>query len=227
MRDRSLIKLANDLKEKCINYALHAGFTNNLYFSSYPRRKIVLRNLSHVCEGALYVKSRERVLDFGTGAGILLPALSSVYKSVIAVDIDREQLSAARKLCASNNITNVDFQLKSTENELGDFDEGMFDCIVADNVLEHILNATDFPNEFFRILKNKGLAVISLPTENFIYRFFKSKDSGHVLDQEQIINLIELFRQKFQGMEILDVGPFFITRVFSKYSLLRGEYENK
>lgn len=81
---------------------------------------------------------RNTCLDFGSGFGFLLPALSKLFKSVVGLDVDEGQINSSKTLVKKAALPNVSLILKNLENEFDDFQGSSFDCIVADNVLGHI-----------------------------------------------------------------------------------------
>ena len=113
--------------------------------------------------------------------GIMLPALAREFKHVVAIDIDENQLNSANTLVSKCEIDNVEFILGKEENELAIFGDSEFDCIIADNVLEHIESTELIIHKFYRILSDNGVLIVSLPSQNVIYRMLESKNDGHVL----------------------------------------------
>ena len=164
-----------------------------------------------------YVARRGKCLDFGPGMGIMLPALAKEFKHVVAIDIDENQLNSANTLVSRCEIDNVEFILGKEENELGIFEDSAFDCIIADNVLEHIESTELIISEFYRILSDSGVLIVSVPSQNAIYRMFENKDDGHVLrTYSQIIEFIGKFRSQYSRFNEFDVFPFFKTFALTK-----------
>lgn len=171
----------------------------------------------NVLKAVLLSKNRDTAMDFGPGFGILLPPLSEVFEKTVALEIDDLELSYCRHILNANAIFNVQLILKSEENEFDDFKGEYFDCIVADNVLEHNLHAKEIIGHLFDILKKGGVLVISLPTENLIYRLFESKKDGHVFRSNREINdLIAYARSMLSEIATFDVLPFWYTRAYLK-----------
>ena len=208
----------SDLAQICFDCAVRSGRVNNIYFAGNPvKRFFIRRNFNHVLSGLGYVARRGKCLDFGPGMGIMLPALAKEFKHVVAIDIDENQLNSANTLVSRCEIDNVEFILGKEENELGIFEDSAFDCIIADNVLEHIESTELIISEFYRILSDSGVLIVSLPSQNVIYRMFESKDDGHVLrTYRQIINLIGKFRSQYSRFNEFDVFPFFKTFALTK-----------
>lgn len=216
----SIFPPTRDLTMQCFKCSKVAGSTHNLYFSkNMVKRYYVRRNFSNILECLGRASNFKRCLDFGFGMGIMLPGLSSVFEGVIDIDIDIKQLEAAEKVRNACNLKNVQLIVRSEENELTDFDNGSFDCIIADNVLEHITDPAPIVLEFYRILAEGGVLIVPLPSQNAIYRLFENKNDGHVLrTSKQILGLINEIESIFIPISRSDIFPFFITRIFRKSS---------
>ena len=208
----------DSLAQLCFECARRSGRVNNLYFSkNFLKRFFIRRNFNNIITGSANASRKEKVLDFGPGMGIMLPALAKEFKRVVAIDIDEKQLNSAKILVSECKIENIDFILGKEENELAIFDDGAFDCIIADNVLEHIVETGPIISEFYRILSDKGMLIISLPSENFIYRMFESKNDGHVLKTySQIVDFIEAIKVRYSRFDEFDCFPFFKTFALTK-----------
>lgn len=208
----------DDLARQCFECARQSGRVNNLYFARNPvKRFFVRRNFMNILSGLVYATIRENCLDFGPGMGIMLPALAMEFKHVSAIDIDEKQLNSAKTIISKCEIGNVELVLGKEENELGMFEDSVFDCIIADNVLEHIENTEGIISEFYRILSENGALIISLPSQNSIYRMFESENDGHVLrTHSQIMDLINKLRSQYSRFYEFDVFPFFKTFALTK-----------
>lgn len=208
-----------DLMKYTLRSAMESGFTNNLYFSpNILKRHFVRSNFQKVISATVrYSTNKETCLDFGPGFGILLPALSKIFDRTVGLDIDKNQLIPAAKIMKDHSISNVDLVCRPPEIEFDDFISESFDCIVADNVLEHISDHYQIIRNFYRILKMGGILIISLPTENIIYRLFESEGDGHVLQtKKQINSLLEKIGSSFTEIGRLNTPPFFLLRIFQK-----------
>lgn len=120
--------------------------------------------LRHVVELAA-LRPGGRVLDFGCGSGILLPALCGEGRRVEATDLE---LGPARQVAAALGLEGVRF------HEAGAWEEavpdGSLDAVVAANVLEHVEARPRLLATFARKLAPGGRLVVSGPTENALYR---------------------------------------------------------
>ncbi len=102
------------------------------------------------------------VLDFGCGAGYWCDRISKLYPwmAVTGIDAGAEFISKARRLYESERI----------KFEIGDFAslayaDGSFDCVYADNTLEHGFDLDAALNEIYRVLREGGALVAALPLD--------------------------------------------------------------
>ncbi len=117
-----------------------------------------------------------RVLDFGCGTGVLFESSLKRATSVVGVDL---VLGAAELWKAKKQLGQV--TLLSPEAAFADVEPGSVDVVVAAEVLEHIDEPTKELAFFKRVLRPGGTLLVSLPTENALYRFGRKLAgfSGH------------------------------------------------
>lgn len=118
--------------------------------------------------GLARIRRNDRVLDFGTGSGLLLPSLHAVAKQVTAADLD---VTPSRQLI---NTMNLPTDLVSA----ADFPTwvaghaGQVDVVMALDVFEHFvaeeLEAVSV--QLRSLLAPGGRLIVSGPTESFAYR---------------------------------------------------------
>jgi arsenite methyltransferase len=110
---------------------------------------------------ALELRPGERVLDVGSGPGLLAADVASAVGDsgrVRGIDISEGMVTLARRRCA--NMAHVDFQV-ATATRLP-FPESAFDAAVSTQVYEY-LNDTDVTtalSELYRVLRPGGRTVI-------------------------------------------------------------------
>lgn len=201
--------------KKMLQYVLtcakDSGFTTNLYFSANPLKRYFVRtNLMKFITAVKNVRNKKDVLDFG-------PGLSRIFDRITGLDIDENQCLSAKKIIRDNSIPNVNVVCKSPDVEFEDFQDESFDCIIAHNVLEHIRYHEQILWNFYCILRQDGQLIVSLPSENIIYRTFESKNYGHFLrSSKEIQALLRDIGKYFKEVENLDIKPIFLTRIFLK-----------
>ncbi|HYD31605.1 MAG TPA: class I SAM-dependent methyltransferase [Azospirillaceae bacterium] len=119
------------------------------------------------------------VLDFGGGSGIFAMSLASGFERVTLID---QNTTEAEHLNAHYGLPNLNIVRADILGH--DFGEGVFDAVVAADVLEHFLDVDAPITRIHRWLKPDGLLFTSLPTENLWYRilrvmFRKQKPQDH------------------------------------------------
>lgn len=104
------------------------------------------------------------VLDFGTGFGPLLPALSRRFDQVLATDLHLEFASEYAR------IMEIEVQFLPSPDWQSMIKTGSLDAITALDVLEHIEDLDSVLSALCLLLQPRGSLVISLPTENALYK---------------------------------------------------------
>lgn len=103
-------------------------------------------------------------LDLGTGSGVFLPTLARRFATVHGADRD---VADARNVVAEYRLANV---VPHERDLLAEpFAPRSFDAIVAADVLEHFPDAAPISSRLFDWLRDGGVLVTSLPSENWIY----------------------------------------------------------
>jgi len=130
----------------------------------------------------------DRVLDFGTGSGLLLPSLQASAAHVTATDLD---VSPSRQLIAAMNLSVDLIDASALAAWAGDH-AGQVDVIMALDVFEHF-TATELDTVSARLrplLAPGGRLVVSGPTESLAY---------------QIGRLIAGFRNTYHYRSVFDI----------------------
>ena len=134
-------------------------------------------------------QSTDRVLDVGTGTGIIAKAISPLVKEVIGIDISKFML----ELCSHNsNIQQVVGDIRKTEMENNSFDK-----IVARQTFHHILTDTQKAvDNCYRMLKINGRMIIAegvpptLEIKPHYERVFALKEERLVFMEQDLVNLL-------------------------------------
>ena len=104
------------------------------------------------------------IVDFGCGTGVLLEQSCGVAERVIGVDL---QLGPARVLA---DLRNLDVELMTPDQAYAEVQPKSVDVVLAAEVLEHVEPLPDTIDSLRRWLKPDGCMIVSLPTENRLYR---------------------------------------------------------
>lgn len=106
------------------------------------------------------LKSGGRLLDVGGGIGDLGPALAGLFDEVVVVDMSVLNLSVAE---AKGNST----ELRDVDSEGLPGEDGSFDCVVALDFIEHLVDPEEFVRECSRVLKPGGETFVNTPNIRF------------------------------------------------------------
>lgn len=124
------------------------SFIKNTVDQTY---KAVLANID------LELDIRKRLLEIGTGTGIISFSICSKVSSIVATDISPEMIRIANQKQKDSNIKNIDFQVQDSYNLA--FADKSFDVVIASNLL-HLLYEPEKPiKEVKRVLKDNGVFI--------------------------------------------------------------------
>lgn len=121
-----------------------------------------------VDERPWYVKclsSKDIVLDLGCANGQHTLKAAKYVKKIIGVDVNKEELSKAKREANRQKIKNAHFFAASAEEKLK-FKDQTFDKVLFLDVLEHLRNRDLALSEVFRVLKERGLLLLAVPNKN-------------------------------------------------------------
>lgn len=113
------------------------------------------------------------LVDFGCGTGVLFEEETQAADRVIGIDL---VLEPARTLAAQ---WNLDVELMLPAEAESRIAPGSVDVIVAAEVLEHVENIDGTLATFKRWLRDGGHLLVSLPTENALYRLGRKLAGFH------------------------------------------------
>ena len=106
------------------------------------------------------------ILDSGCGGGGLIVRLQHYEPAhTVGIEIDPE-LSRLAKL-RLKGIENI--EIITNDAAIADLPSSTFDHILSVHVVEHVMNATDYLTETFRLLKPGGHLYIACPNQLFPY----------------------------------------------------------
>ncbi|MEE4163653.1 MAG: class I SAM-dependent methyltransferase [Woeseiaceae bacterium] len=150
---------AEDRDEMAIPSYLHSNPA--MRWIAWRRLDVVARFLDDLSRR----QALETCVDFGCGTGVLFEELSRHAERVYGIDIVREP---AEILVDEWNLDKV--SILSPEAAQTEIAPGSVDAIVAAEVLEHIEPLDDTLGLFGSLLRPTGRLLVSLPTENRLYR---------------------------------------------------------
>lgn len=187
-----------------------------VYFNRFPFVSYLGWSRIFTAQKLLKEVQGKRVLDFGSGLGVMLPYLAKNYEHVISLDSDSEVTSfVADKL----KLNNVEIIKKISQCDL----KIKYDAIIALDVLEHVENLKEIYDFFTTITSDNGSWIISGPTENALYKtarlIARTTGEGHVRNIYDVFNDIPS-NMKCEKQHVLPWGiPLFLVGKFSKSAL--------
>ncbi len=142
-----------------------------------------------------------RVLDVGCGTGRHLLELSRTPACFVGLDMSLDDLRAMRYLFT---LTERERPVLATvlsvqgDGERLPFADGLFDCVICTETLEHVPDDRVVARELVRVLRSGGVLVVSVPdehSERLLWRFsprYRTTPGGHVriYRREEIARLL-------------------------------------
>lgn len=110
-----------------------------------------------------YLTPGMALLDAGCGPGSITYGLAMHVApgAVIGVDADESRIDAASRLANEANIGNVSFQVADVTDL--PFEDGQFDAVFANGLVEHLPFSGDGISEMMRVLKPGGIVGLRSP----------------------------------------------------------------
>jgi len=142
-----------------------------------------------------------KVLDLGTGTGLLAIELAKTMPDleVIGLDLSDVALEVARKnLQESEQPLRISFKKGDAEDM--PFEEGVFDLVVSSNTLHLIKNPVSMFNEIYRVLKSKGRFFLSDFRRSWLGLF--SKHIRAAYSPQEVKDLLS--QSKLENWEVRD-----------------------
>ncbi len=126
-------------------------------------------------------KKYPRLLEIGTGSGILLPELARHCDNLYACDIHPHK-NKINNLLDHYEVKN--YEIKSQSIEKTDYPDNYFDAIVGVSVLEFVDDLQKAIVEIKRILKKDGVFVTICPMHSKILDFIVSLYADKTAEEE-------------------------------------------
>ena len=171
---------------------------------------------------------RKYILDLGCGTGYWTKRLNDIIGQTIGIDMSEDFINKAREKYPEIEFKKMDFHHL-------EFSDNSFDCVYADNVLEHSPYPQKVLSEIYRVLFNKGFFIALIPPDARNPQF-SGFDHTWKTDKDEIeIRLQEIGFSNIQIEDINIVKKFKMSPYkASKNSMLfiiawkwKGGYEAK
>ncbi|GAA0103700.1 methyltransferase domain-containing protein [Paraclostridium sordellii] len=125
----------------------------------------------------LDIKSNERILDVGTGTGVIIPFIKALNKGgyIKGVDISTGMLNIAKE--KYKNLENIEFEIKDVEEE--EIYE-KYDKIILYSMFPHLENKTKTVKTLINknLNKNGKLIIAHSNSREFLNNMHKEKDKS-------------------------------------------------
>lgn len=180
-------------------------------FHSNPLVRWITKSRLKKALSLIELKEETTILDFGCGPGILLLQLPK--QNVKAMGVDIELWPAERYLQHHHR---HDISLIHTDKWLKEVPDRSLDYLIATEVLEHIEDGKKYLRDFRTKLKDGGALIVSLPTENAVYKLGR-RIAGFSGDyhQDEIIKIEEIYKQT--GYKLVKKFSLPAPGIFSLY----------
>jgi 2-polyprenyl-3-methyl-5-hydroxy-6-metoxy-1,4-benzoquinol methylase len=134
---------------------------HTLYASSNPTRRWLHRSRRDWVIAAItkWGAGAERALEIGPGSGVYLPTLARVATSVVASDIETAYLERLGSVIDGH----ANVYLASDDITRSSFRDASFDLVLCSEVVEHIEDSQRALAEISRLLRPKGVLILSTP----------------------------------------------------------------
>jgi len=173
--------------------------------SSLYERSRVSRSLAYILQLS---NGREVCVDVGCGTGFVTAFELPFYRMVVATDISRRMLEAAKKRLGNFGSLN----LVLCDAEFLPFKDGVADLVSVSSVLHHLPKPSSCLREVSRVLKKGGFVYITRePSFQRFRRFFDFFDGFVVRKFLRFMSILRLHREDLSAsleprLEGLDYG---------------------
>ena len=108
----------------------------------------------------IYPLNKLKCLDIGCGGGLLSERIARLGASVTGIDITKSSIEIA-KIHAFNSGLNINYINTDVSSFIKNNSSKKFDLIVASEVIEHLDNRSLFFEEVSKLLKNRGILILT------------------------------------------------------------------
>lgn len=140
---------------------------------------------------------QKTVLDLGCGSGYGAALIAEVAAKVIGLDVSTEAVQYARE-----NFSASDLHYMVTDGESLALASGSFDLVLCFEVIEHLTDQESLLQEIRRVLKPKGILVISTPNRHFYTEERKQVNPYHTREFDYV-EFRNFLKRYFAGIEVV------------------------
>ncbi|MEK8018085.1 MAG: class I SAM-dependent methyltransferase [Candidatus Parabeggiatoa sp.] len=170
-----------------------------------------------------HIKRGGTFLEIGAGNFQLSTELLSYFDTGVALDFHPEMADIYAGLC-----TDLKNRLEMKRADfLSTHFTDTYDCVVACEVMEHVINDVDFINKVYQLLNPNGQAIISVPAR---MKYWAKDDemAGHIRRYEKDA-LLRLFQKaQFKHIIIISYGyPFVNLLRLARILMAKQQYKER
>ncbi len=121
-----------------------------------------------------------KCLDIGCGGGLLSERLARLGASVTGIDVTKSSIETAR-IHAFNSGLNINYINTDASAFIKQNPRKNFDLIIASEVIEHLDNRNLFFKEVSKLLKNKGILILTTINKTALSLLLAKFMAEHIL----------------------------------------------
>ena len=127
-----------------------------------------------------YPLNKLKCLDIGCGGGLLSERIARLGASVTGIDITKSSIKVA-KIHALNSGLNINYINTDVSSFIKKYSPKKFDLIIASEVIEHLDDRRLFFEEVSKLLKNKGILILTTINKTALSLLFAKFMAENVL----------------------------------------------
>ena len=120
-------------------------------------------------------------LDIGCGGGLLSERIARLGASVTGIDVTKNSIEIA-KIHAFNSGLNINYINTDVSSFIRENSSKKYDLIIASEVVEHLDNRSLFFEEVSKLLKNKGILILTTINKTTLSLFLAKFMAENILN---------------------------------------------
>lgn len=209
-------------KDQDGSYAIAYSYTGR--YMEWKIKNFVLRSFT---EESKRHKNPLNILDIGCSNGDLVFNLSNIFPEYyfLGVDINPHLINYANERAIFRKESRIKFIVGDATNL--DFDDKSFDIIISTETLEHLSDPKGAIKEMYRLLRDEGVAIISVPNGKNLFECALVKTLKKLISDTTVFKPKNEELQKHNGFTLEHVSLFVRKewmRLFKEQSLKIERY---